>query len=822
MEKSTLIKENTLGRTVPLFTDMNNPQRPDREDWLTEALPRIQGVLGAGPDDRPDLFAESLPFAFMDTTMGAENELQAVVAGSREDVDLAVTIEGSNYYQNLLRRAGTGETSRRLITDLENFLDDNPDGIWENSWVRFHHAALNDASRRVFTRDLAADKNRPDGPRRCDADRFTFVKNGETYIRVPVSYLLKLALADAVGDPPEAPPLVRDAGLRLMGHFLNDNTSPETYSFHPVLPVRNTPPGEGIARETAKRYLLSQLLILHANRKFGLLSSGQRAMVYFAPHTHTRQKQLNELIPDAFYRELYMSPCLSGWDCGETKHRYMHLCHKVLSRSQLNGIAKLREAGIITRNLVVLPSLSNVSLANNGTHISLGSRKLTALMKDPASGFGARDEKTLGDLVIKITEHFLPLFVGTYSAAPYRLDFSDFHPEKALGFLPHELDFTHLRMIWRRWKKKAKLKVMGQPVTPFGPKWIDRWFSRIFGLRGDFVRDYRLLDYFVALMSTDRSPALNGELGNDARLKQDLAEFGIFDTAMPMYLLYRLREFSKMGFSGFEGRYYSLFESIRGDMAPAAALQNLVTALACKYVLSGTITHAHIPDDPFIESERRQIFFGSAIGIPTFFIRRDTPNALMARILARTQRTRPSHRYHGTIRVYNQEFRKALVETLRADAPDLIEMMGLTETLADLSRRIESPKSFAAADRLTRSILDQAGAPTPLALSGDAFNTAAERYYRESLRERQIREALDDLEQDFKKLDACAALGRDAVREALSEILEGRSAWEFLTRIRARILSEEIDDRSLGRLIRLMVLSIHHDIRRNTEEEDAA
>jgi hypothetical protein len=34
-------------------------------------------------------------------------------------------------------------------------------------------------------------------------------------------------------------------------------------------------------------------------------------------------------------------------------------------------------------------------------------------------------------LAIKIVEHFLPLFVGAYSAAPYRLDFADFHPETA-------------------------------------------------------------------------------------------------------------------------------------------------------------------------------------------------------------------------------------------------------------------------------------------------------------------------------------------------------------------------------------------------------
>jgi len=122
----------------------------------------------------------------------------------------------------------------------------------------------------------------------------------------------------------------------------------------------------------------------------------------------------------------------------------------------------------------VLPNISNVSLANNGTHLSLGSRTLSQHRADSTSGFTWAHEKYLGDLAIKIVEHFLPLFVGTYSADPYRMGFEDFHPEKALGFLAHELDYTHLRMMWRRWKEKAGLKVFGQPMTPFGPRMLDR------------------------------------------------------------------------------------------------------------------------------------------------------------------------------------------------------------------------------------------------------------------------------------------------------------------------------------------------------------
>jgi hypothetical protein len=137
---------------------------------------------------------------------------------------------------------------------------------------------------------------------------------------------------------------------------------------------------------------------------------------------------LNNLIPDAFYRELFMSPCLSGWHCGEEKHRYMALCHEVLSRSQLNALGKLKEAGIIANNLVVRPNMSNISLANNGTHLCLGSRVLTRLLADPGTGYGEKEEKYYGDLAVKIVEHFLPLLVGRYSAAPYRFEFRDFHP----------------------------------------------------------------------------------------------------------------------------------------------------------------------------------------------------------------------------------------------------------------------------------------------------------------------------------------------------------------------------------------------------------
>ncbi len=333
-----------------------------------------------------------------------------------------------------------------------------------------------------------------------------------------------------------------------MDHFLNDNSSPETCSFYIMKLHPNTKLGRVVGKEASRRFFFGHLLIMYANRKFELRETGQRAVVYFAPHPPIRQKRLNNLISDNLYRELFMNPCLSGWNSGHHKHDHMRLCHEVPSRSHQHVIGKIKDAGIITRNLIVPTSPSNVSLANNGTHVSLGSQKLTELQTRP-NEFTPHDEKYVGDLVTKIVERFLPLFIGTYSAAPYRLDFRDFHPENVLGFLPHQLNHQFLRLLWQRWKRKASLRFFGKPITPLEPLWLDKALSYGLGMRGDYIPDFRLVDYLVALPSTEECPALDGTLGNDVRLKRDLAEQGIYDERTSFYQPYKLRTFSTMGLS---------------------------------------------------------------------------------------------------------------------------------------------------------------------------------------------------------------------------------------------------------------------------------
>lgn len=753
--------------------------------------------------------SHSAPFSAYDVTAGSECELQPAVAGSRRDVDLALTLQTSNYFRNVVKRAAAGDSPTRAVSDLERFLSKAPTRVWEHSWVRFPRRLLSDFAEHVFDQDLRADKRQPDGPIRSDADRFLVVCQGETWVRVPVSYLLKLALADAISTGPALPPEIRRLGERLMGHFLNDNSSPETHSFYVAALRPETGMGRAIARETSKRYLLTQLLVLYANERFGLRRSGQRALVYFSPNPPVRLQQLNDLISDSFYRDLFMNPCLSGWDQGEEKHCYMRLCHQVLSRSLLNTLPKLKEAGIITRNLVILPNGSTISLANNGTHLSLGSRTLSNWLRDGSMRFDHRAEKYVGDLAIKIVEHFLPLFVNTFSAAPYRLDFRDFHPEKALGFLPHELDYTHLRMLWRRWKKKAGLKIFGQPITPLGPVWMDRLLSAVFVLRGDLVPDHRLIDYLVSLLSTDQSPGLDGTLGNDLRLKNDLAEMGVFDEHMSLYLLYKLRSFASMGFSGFEGRQYSQFDSLLDDFGDAATLQALVTALAYRYMADRSVTHRDIPDDPSTESERRQVIFATAIGIPTFNVRQQSPNTFMLKILSRAGHTRLSRRYVDHWRVKTLEYRRALLALLREEGADLVEAYGAEPLLDRLEARINDPDQESVAGKLTRGILDEAGATSWTALSGLEFNLAAESYYRGALRLRHLREALDQLEADVTVQES--EMGPTAWKPVQSA--GQRPPSQVVADLKQAVLAERADEDALRTLIGLTLWSVSADAR---------
>ncbi|MBU1156878.1 MAG: hypothetical protein KJ921_13560, partial [Proteobacteria bacterium] len=111
----------------------------------------------AGVDlSTPSALAASLPFSLGDATCGCENELQTTVLGPAEAVDLPRSIVESNYYRNIAKRERSGEMPRRVMNELEQWLEGNPRGLWENSWVRLDPALLSPLARQAWECDLLA------------------------------------------------------------------------------------------------------------------------------------------------------------------------------------------------------------------------------------------------------------------------------------------------------------------------------------------------------------------------------------------------------------------------------------------------------------------------------------------------------------------------------------------------------------------------------------------------------------------------------------------------------------------------------------------
>jgi len=710
----------------------------------------------------------ALLFAPDDITAGTENELAAAVHGTRRDVDLPQAIQRLPFYQN----------DGRTRSALDQWLADNGDAAWEHSWLRIGRDALGEGARALLALDVAGRSDRAD------------FEASAAELRVPASYLLRLALADVLGAEKLLPGRALLTGRRVLGCFLNDNTAPEIVSTHIVSGAAGL--GRGVARENAQRFLLTQLLVAYANNKFRLRERGQELSIYPAPNPPTRLRRLSQLLPADAYRDLLMNPCLAGFSDGVAKRSYMHLCHETLSRSRVHANAHLVETGI-ARPRVVQSLVCDTSLLNNGTHLSLGSRLLGDYLAAQPPAVAVSEEKYLGDLASKIIEHFLPLFTGLYSAAPWRLAPAEFKPERALGFLPHELHASHLRQLWSAWKRKAGL---------------------LAGLKGDMVPDQRLLDYFAALAGTSAQPGFDGQPGNAERLKATLELRNVFSGKMTFYALYRLRELGKMGFTGFEGRHYSLFGSLQDDLGPAAELQACITAYAYRLMADGSVMHAQIPDDPETESERRQVFFAAAIGLPSFYVRRSTRNAFLRRVLAHTRRTRPSKRHTAYLKVYLDDYRAALTRMLTEDAM-LAEMNA--GTIADLNARVTAPEERGVGARLTRGILETLGVTSAMDVDAATFNQAAERYYRDDLRQSWMEEGLTTLREDLHGMMRRAQKGGDqTLLWSLARLTGGWGIEAFVTEAAQDVRVGKASVETLRALIGLILLNVNEEERRAT------
>jgi hypothetical protein len=305
--------------------------------------------------------------------------------------------------------------------------------------------------------------------------------------------------------------------------------------------------------------------------------------------------------------------------------------------------------------------------------------------------------------------------------------------------------------------------------------------------------------------------------GNLEKTRTDLAHLGVFDPRMSFYLLFKPREFDQIGFFGFEARHQSLFESFYDDLGRCAEMLNLIILLALKYVMSGHVTHSIIPDSPYVESERRQIVFGTAAGISSFFVRADTPNLFLRAMIQKTSGVRPSKRYQRYLKVTNLEYRRTLLQTLLADGADAIELLGAKDTISDLRIRLDEKAGRDAASRILKGILDKAKGRSPFDFSAGEFNSASEAFYRDDLRERQIREAFEILEKHARMTEIVSFIAGCAPSEALNSLTEGRDCMGLLRSLKSGAIYDTIETEDLRKLIYLLLVTVCNDIRFSEE-----
>jgi hypothetical protein len=278
---------------------------------------------------------------------------------------------------------------------------------------------------------------------------------------------------------------------------------------------------------------------------------------------------------------------------------------------------------------------------------------------------------------------------------------------------------------------------------------------------------------------------------------------------MAIYLPYRMRDVAGYGFSGFEGRHYSLFPDLNTSLRMAVNLQTLVTAISYRWVLEGRVTHADIPDDPCTESERRQIFFASAIGLPTVFIRANTNNRLLKRILSKVDRQRPSRRYRGYVRIKVNAYQQACLDILRSEEQGVCPQAELNSLLDPLEAMLKG-KIPSAADQLTSEILSKSGkVADPMQVKSRDFNQMAEQYYRDDLCRLHMDNGLDTLVDDGLRFDG----QHDTRAAALKEQLIGPTPTAlFIRETGCRLLAGEATGKEIHMLIVLCLVLYHQEI----------
>jgi hypothetical protein len=138
-------------------------------------------------------------------------------------------------------------------------------------------------------------------------------------------------------------------------------------------------------------------------------------------------------------------------------------------------------------------------------------------------------------------------------------------------------------------------------------------------------------------------------------------------------------------------------------------------------------------------------------------------------------------------------------------------MLDLGETINDLERRLDDPERLTALGRLTSAVLRGTGAKHPLDIPADDFNRAAEKYYRQDLRVRHLKEAFRFLQEKVKMLGGANRRLQPESKKSLHTILENRDPLNFLAIVQRSVIEGKASETVIIQLIHLILIVIHED-----------
>lgn len=167
------------------------------------------------------------------------------------------------------------------------------------------------------------------------------------------------------------------------------------------------------------------------------------------------------------------------------------------------------------------------------------------------------------------------------------------------------------------------------------------------------------------------------------------------------------------------------------------------------------------------------------------------------------------------MRVGVAAYKKASLDLLFEDRGRVFAKADIGDELTAMKALLEGEKS-SASDELTQGILRDSGSRgSAMHMDAEAFNCRAERYYRTTLWSEHMKEGLQVLVDDGKKLESCSDHYFAQMRQ---EITGNRSAGEAIQQLGNKVIGDQADSEDTRRLIMLSMLIVEQEYRRSVKQ----